>query len=107
VSPLETKIHEFSCGQIMSADAADEKNLMPDLAHPDISIRYSSWRKQPKAKRALSAGRILTQEGPREIALNGIFRAASKLSFRKSAKRRLKARPHAPLRTNGLKTNVD
>jgi hypothetical protein len=34
-------------------------------------------------------------------------RVASKLSFRKSAKRRLKAQPHAPFRTNGLKTNVD
>jgi hypothetical protein len=42
VSPLETKIREFSCEQIMCADAADEKNLIPYLAHPDISIRYSA-----------------------------------------------------------------
>jgi len=42
-----------------------------------------------------------------QLTVGGCFRAASKLSFRKSAKRRLKAQPQAPLRTNGLKTNVD
>jgi hypothetical protein len=52
VSPLEIKIHEFS-EQIMGCGTTDEKNLMPSLPLPDISIRYCFSREATHRKAGL------------------------------------------------------